>query len=313
MSNIMLRPDHVFFQFDVNGTITLGDSTKNMNTIVSEVAGVIIGKWSDNHPEMTYKEYVQKILYPGNKYDKEIKKLQEEKIGNFIDDLKETGHPLHDNAFQLYKGLADQYLDPVTSQVKFTVFPSIIKLIRKVELLCPYSITLRTFGDDGAVVAREFGKEGITLSRHAKMIRGDMQLEGEQEIKTGPELLKALQKAHIVGRDQVEDWFAGNKTAASGKVIPCVEDARFEGKTVVTLFLDDNLTKRPKSTDTDWADPKEPNIAFPKDIHGRNISWNQSKGFIGLRIDPVKAALDEDYVIRKVNKQFVKRGFAPLI
>lgn len=314
MSNIISRPDHAFFQFDVNGTITLGDKTKNMNTIVSEVAGVILGKWDEDHPAMIYKEYVQKILFPGNKYDKEIKKAQEEKIGRFIDDLKKANHPLHDKAFALYEALAKDYLDPETNQVKFTVFPSIIKLIKKVEQICSYSITLRTFGNDGLVVAEEFSRHGIPFSRCATMIRGGMQLEGEAVIKTGPELLKTLQQAHTVGQDQVDVWFKGNRTAATGKVIPCVEDGNFEGKTVVTLFMDDNLTKRPKSTDgkASWADPDEHNIAFPQDIYGRQTSWKASRGFIGVRIDPVKAALDEDYVIKKVNKKLVKRGFSPL-
>lgn len=309
MSNITSSPDHVFFQFDVNGTITLGDKTKNMNTIVSEVAGVVFGKWDVNHPEMTYKEYVQKILFPGNKHDKEIKKLQEEKIGRFIDDLKSANHPLHEKAFSLYEALAKDYLDPETNQVKFTVFPSVIKLIKMVEKTCSYSITLRTFGGDGGVVAEEFAKHGIILCRHAKITPQGMQLQGEEEIKMGPELLKTLQKSHTIGQDQVDIWFAGKKTGASGKVIPCVEDGRFEGKTVVTLFLDDNLTKRPKSSDPQWADPNEANIAHPQDIYGRQTSWNVSKGFIALRIDPVKAALNEDYILNKVNKQFVKRGF----
>ncbi len=312
MNNIV-KLDYVFFQMDGNGTTVIGDTTKEMNTLISEVAGVIKGIWDEHHPEMTYKDYIQKVVHPGNKHDKEVKVLQEKKIGSFLEYLGENNHPLHVKAFKLYQDLAKDYLDAETQSVKFTVFPSIMSLIHKVKSVCPFSLTLRTFGKDGPVIAKEFQKCGLEMKRHANMIDGGIQLGGEEKVVTGPEMLKVLQEDHTIGQDQVQHWFANGRTAGSGKIIPCVEDAQFENRNVVTIFLDDNVNIPPRTSENELpiADPAEPNIAFPQDIYGRPTSWH-SRGIIGIKINPVKAALQEDYVVKKVNKELAKRGFMEL-
>lgn len=309
-----IKIDFLYIHVDGNGTAVIGDTTKKINTLIGEIAGAIEHEWALNQPKMSYKEYVQTILHPGNKYDTSIKALQEEKINTFITDLKETNHPLYEKAFTLYTDLEKTYLDQETQQVKFTIFPSVLHLIDKVKDNCLFSVTLRTFGFDGDVVGKEFSKCGVEMTRRADMINGDVKFEGESEITTGPHVLTNLQKANTIGQDQVKAWFANGRQAGYSKLIPCVEDALFEGKVVVALFLDDNFKKQPKKTDQQIkpADPKEVNIGYPKDIYGRATSWD-SKGIIGIKVNTIKAALNKDYLVNKVNKQLAKRGFAILV
>lgn len=297
--------DHIFLQIDGNGTVVIGDSTKKVNTLLSEVAGAIFAKWDEANPEMSYKDYIQKVLYPGNKYDHAIKKLQEEKLGRLLEELQEQNHPCYPEAAALYGKLAESYLDEATGSVKFTIFPSMLKLFKKVNEACRCSLALRTFGPDGPVIAEEFRKNGIAMQREATMINEGMKLNGSQEVVTGDALLQTFEQEHIACRDIVDEWFSHNREAAHGKVIPCLKDGNWNGKRVLTIFLDDNLNKQSS------ADPKEKNIAWPRDIRGRPASWDD-QGIIGIRINSVKAATDEDYMIKKINKQLLKRGINPL-
>ncbi|MDF2577333.1 MAG: hypothetical protein K0S74_817 [Chlamydiales bacterium] len=315
------KPDVILIQCDGNGTMVLGDTTKKVNTLIAETAGSIIWKWDENHPAMSFKEYVQKVLFPGNKYDEKIKKLQEEKIGQFLKDLKED-HPCYPEANKTYEALAKDYLDSQTQQVKFTPFPSLINLLNKVSNLCLYTFTLRTFGFDGKVIAKEmnalhtiktFDKSDFRVETEADFIDSGLKIKGEQSLRKGVELFKSLQENSLVGQDQVQTWFANGRKASHGKPIYCVENAQFEGKTILTIFLDDNLQhySNRKNNIIQPTDPQAVDIAIPVDIYGRSTSWD-SRGIIGIRVNTVKAALNPDYFVNKVNKHLVKRGFTPL-
>lgn len=90
----------------------------------------------------------------------------------------------------------------------------------------------------------------------------------------------------------------------------CVQDGIFQGKTVLTIALDDNL-----DIDTHNDEPANPNarnIAFPLDIYGRATSW-QSQGIIGIKVDTIRAALEENYLVDELNKELEKRGYDALI
>ena len=53
-------------------------------------------------------------------------------------------------------------------------------------------------------------------------------------------------------------------------------------------------------------------MPFPVDVYDHPTSWD-SKGIIGIRVNAIKAALQEDYIVKKVNKELIKRGFQPLM
>ncbi len=315
-----LRPDYLSLQFDVNGTIVFGDTTKKVNALIFAIARFTNYKWDINHPEMSYVDYVQKVLIPGDKCDEAVKKKQEQQIAGFLETLKQQNHPLCQQTSHLYETLAKQYLDKKTQNASFTLFPSVMKLIQKATQICPATTcTLRTFGFDGPQIAHEwnklnaqgaFGEKTLEITHRAYFANDALHIEGDKRIRKGHKLFKTLHKAHTLCQDDFETWHTNKRKAAAGKRLYCVHDGNFEGKKALTIFFDDNLNKRPKGRDrTQPADPDEQNIAFPVDIYARPVSWD-SAGVIGIRVNPIKAALDEDYLINKVNKQLIKRGFA---
>lgn len=130
---------------------------------------------------------------------------------------------------------------------------------------------------------------------------GGLQFKGEREIVTGPQLLKRLQGKVTVVKVSFELWNGNGGTAEFSKIIPCVEDAEFEGKPFYTMFFDDNFKNTVK------ADPKEKNIAYPKDIYGRETHWD-SPGIFGSDVTTVKAALRANYFVNKAIKKLEMKG-----
>ncbi len=317
-----IRPDFISIQCDVNGTLVLADTTKGINTLISEVAGQAIYKWDKDHPAMSYKEYIQTVVFKGDKYDPTLKKQQEEKLSHFLEFLTEENHALKESVLHLYHKLAITYLDPKTNRVNFTLFPALVELVKKINLVCASTFTIRTFGHDGVAIKNEFnavaqqgafGKKSFELHQQGKFKELGLQMEGETEIRTGEKLFRTLQETNILGQDDVQNWFNHKREAAAGKLVYCAEDGKFEGRNVLTIFLDDNLSlpKEEKTNEHNPANPHEQNIAFPVDIYGRPTSW-KSRGVIGVRVEPTKAAVNKNYLIEIINQELIKRGYAPL-
>ena len=306
--------DFVSIQCDVNGTVTVGDSKKQGKKVkgyelIEEVASIILDKWDETCKEdISYADYIQKIRFPENQ------EKQDKKIGKFIHFLKKKGHFSYPKALEMYQSLAERYLDPKTEQVKFDLFPSILRFITQVSRTCSYTLTLRSFGIDGPAIVKEFSKTGIEIKHRAVFVQEGLTLDGEKTVTAKTEIFKKMKEAHIQGKDLYKNWDDHQREAAAGKLVYCVKDGHWEGKNVVSIFLDDNLSKRPKGQEKQEipADPHEKdNIAFPVDIYDRPTSWD-SRGVIGIRVNTIKAALQDDYIIKKVNKELIKRGFSPL-
>jgi hypothetical protein len=311
-TNVVI-PDFILLNLDLNGTVTFADTTKNVNEIIYEVAGAIFSCWNGS-ARMSYKDYIQKVRFPGNKYQKDIKEKQEEEIGKFLLYLEEKASTsaerakLYHEASVLYRKLAEKYLHPATERAVFTPFDSVFKLIQTIEKRCLYTCIIRTFGNDGPLIAAAFKEKGITLDRTAIFSSAGMQLSDQTTVLNGEKLLESILETNRLGKDHVQEWFNNDRKAESGKRIYCVSDSHFKGRTIISIIFDDNLKKIKNDLP---ADPQEQNIAFPIDVYGRPVSWN-AKGIIGIRVNPIKAALDENYFVKKVNKALSKRGFTTI-
>lgn len=302
---------------DINNTVTLGDSTKGKknNPLMSQVAETITAIWAEGLAEMSYKDYIQKIKLPGNKYDKGIKEQQEEKIANFLNDLDRTQHPaIYEKAVKVYQDLEKQYWDHESKSIKFDMFPSFFHLIDTIKSIGQCSVTFQTFGPDGDKIAEELKKRGWKEPRRATMVsEGALQFEGESEVIKGPEMLRRLQMETTIVQVLFKTWEANHFEAAFGKIVPCAVDGEFDGRQFITLFLDDNLNKKvvkenkSAADKMESADPKAKNIAYPQDIYGRPTHWN-AKGIVGLKVNTVKAALNPEYLVKKVEKHLLNRG-----
>lgn len=205
MSLNVRRPDHVTVQSDVNYTLTFGDSTKTINPIISEIAGLVIFKWDQHLPAMSYKNWIQKVRFPGDKYHPEIKQKQEDAIGKFFEIFQESINSLklaasndseaeqnYKNAaalyakyWNLYQQLAQKYEDPKTKKVLFTVFPSFIRMMNQLKKVCSCTISARTFGPDGPAVSSECLKEGFPFYSDVDFLKDGMRVKGQQDILRG--------------------------------------------------------------------------------------------------------------------------------
>jgi hypothetical protein len=311
-----IRPAHILIQADVNLSIVMGDSTKEgLDATISVVAEEVFGFGRDG--TLSYKDYVQKECYPGNKHSNdELRVKQEEMIGSMLEDLQE---PQRSEAQRLHERLAE-YRDPETHMANFKPFPSFVKLLNRAHAAAACTLTLRTFGPDGETVAGEIEqlrKRGGVPDKLAFAAYGDFSAEGVR-LRThgsaslqGEELFKTLLKTNIVGRDQIAQW-KHNREAADGKRVYCAAEGIFDGQKVVTIFLDDNLALRSPTQQDVPPDPKEKNIAFPIDVlTGKAASW-ESPGLIGIKVNTLQAALDEDYLVNFVNSELASRGYASL-
>lgn len=216
---------------------------------------------------------------------------------------------LYAKYWHLYQELAQKYEDPVTNQVRFTLFPSFIRLIHQLKKVCSCSVSARTFGPDGPDVSRECTKEGLPFDCEVDFLKEGIQIKGQQDILNGEKLFETLLKTNILGQDQFREWSEHGYKAIDGKKMYCVRDGVFQSKTVLTIALDDNLDIDTHNDEP--ADPNTRNIAFPMDIYGRATSW-QSKGIIGIKVDTIRAALEENYLVDKLNHELQKRGYDAL-
>jgi hypothetical protein len=300
--------DYVSVQSDVNCTLTFADSTKTINPIISEIAGIAIFKWERELPAMSYKDWVQKVLFPGNKYDPKIKEKQEDMLERFFNVFKEkavTANEMteYDKYWSLYQNLAGKYEDPDTKKVRFSVFPSFIRMLDSLKKVCSCTLTTRTFGPDGPAIREEFEKKEFLFSCSADFHREGMHISELQDTLSGDVLYETLLKVNILGQDQFKEWAESGYQAIHGKKMYCVADGIFQERNVLTIALDDNLD--------DSSDPHARNIAAPVDIYGRTATW-QSPGIIGIKVDTIRAALEDNYFVDELNEELLKRGYEAL-
>lgn len=332
---------------DINKTVTLRDSIKDEDNDVfsSQLTEYFKDFWDQSQKKCSYKEHVQQFLFPGDKRDPEIKKLQDVKINTFLKYLSDSQSPLYPKAKKLYDALKERYWDQKNQSVKSDVFPSFFNLVAAVNLIGRCSVMLPTFGQDGKKIAAELKKSKLIEVKFgeinfAKMVEGGgLQFESKSEVKgdklkfesksevedggplfeskivTGKELLKRLRGKITIVEVPFLLWIKNKKAAGFSKIVPCVMDAQYKGRPFFTMFFDDNFEKI-KKTDGKGkilgakiipAEAREKNIAFPKDIYGRPTSWD-SPGVFAIAVKTVNAALRPNYFIDKACNELEKRG-----
>jgi len=305
------RLDFIALEIDGNGVSALGDSNQGDDPVMSYVTEVIKAKWEPGLEKMTYKEYVQTVKVPGDKRNEDIKGQQKALIGNFLQFLQESEHPQYQKAKKLYEDTVTKYVNPQTGKIEFKILPSVIALTERIKKACHHCITLRTIGKDREKIETAYNKVGIQFPRKAQMhptegMRFEIGPDVFSEAITGEKLLEARKEGeYILGQDNFKVWNENGERAGWSKMIPCSADAQFKGLKIVSIFADDNFRKG------NVENPNEKNIGFPKDVYDRPTSW-ESRGVIGIHVNPLKAALNEQYLIRKVNKELQKRCFRPI-
>lgn len=144
---LLMKVDQFDLHFDGNGPTIIADSTKTINQIISQLAEVIKDVWAPNTPRMTFKNYVQQILFAGDKRDEKIKALQEAEVSNFLNKIKEMDakakeeNPIYQEGIKAaqeddianflikYKELQPSLYDQAVSEVEKEIDSELNKLI----------------------------------------------------------------------------------------------------------------------------------------------------------------------------------------
>lgn len=229
--------------------------------------------------------------------------------------LNNLGDPNYKKTMDYYNRLVRNYIDPKTGKIIYKIFPSVVELYKRLNKVCKTSFTLRTLGKDADTIAKAFRVAGIPMNKHADMTPEGMIMSVEkgkmtpfgavywkeiEEIK-GPRIFDMKSLSNIIGQDNFALWSKQNQEKAGfGKNIHHAVDGLYNGKIRVVIFFDDN--HKPTNNPED-----KKVIAFPRDIYGRPTSWD-ARGVMGIKVNTAKVALDKEYLVRKVNKEFKKRG-----
>lgn len=288
----------LFLHFDINKTLVLKDTSKGMDDeamIISLLAEFTKGVWGAPYDAMSYKEYVCKVVVPDNPCDTGVKAKQQQQIGQFIEMLKATNHPLCDEVLNRQQ--------QIRQKLPSSVFHSFYKLVgelRKVNM--QFVILLRTFGNDlqEVIDVLEAHPEGIKVPRRAAFKNGALH-EGAKIVEKTEKIFETfLQTAeHFAIQDCWSEWNSDGQRARSGK--PFHFDALGSHREIsnLSLFFDDNFTG------------EEKDIIRPVEIAGQQISGSELKGKMVFTVNPIAAILDDDYYVNLVKDALIKNGFSP--
>ena len=293
---------HVLIHFDINGTLTLKDSTKtakdgkqvsNEYMILSALAESTVAVWNPNYPKMPFKDYVYNILVPGDKSNTQIKEQRQAIISNFIPWLRENHHPALFKVQYEYQQLIRTFTDIYTNTLELEIFNSFYTLIQKLnELKIPHTIILRTFGSDLDTTVREIeNNERIPGIRFSTKINLKDATLTDQNVHAL--FMNFLSSTHYMAvHDDWVKWSQDEERGRSGK--PFIYNS-LDRKTL-SIFFDDKITG------------EEKDIINPVDISGSKATTKDLKGRMLFPVNTTKAALDEEYYIRKVLKALAISG-----
>lgn len=266
----------LILHFDINKTLIATDETTKKTaeeTVSEEIAKRVMGCWDESVQEpMSYIDYVKERLAPNPHRSPEIKLKQREAIKNVMQHLKEREHPDYRKMQDLYNRAMASLKDSGRQ-----VFPSFYRLVQVLkEKKIPYTIAIRTYGQDGQTLARE-------LNQHL----GDNFMTDLRVLKDSPfDIYDLVTQGnhHVLIQDDWHVWSSHGCNWLYGKPFPVdLSDSRY-----ISLFFDDNADEIISPYDVTSQEP-----ILPSDLAKR--------GQI-ITVDTLEAILDENYFLQHVEK-----------
>jgi len=296
------KDGHLILHFDVNKTLIAIDPAGGkdqpivLNQLLSE-------EYSDRwDPELTspitFRAYVHQYLVPGEKNDPVIKELRKHYTGNFISWLEEQNHPYFSKAQQEYDFLKEK----LEGVFVFESFYRLLELLEKTNTKA--TVILRTFGSDipdvTAEIEKRYSPANFTLFGEFR----NGVLCADDSFYDSPESIQDLLKDHRWGaiHDHHSCWISHKKGKDCGKLFPYSlrDPASHE------IFFDDNV---------ELGSTKGTNIVNPVCIDAEeDLSVDDlAKQIRVVRVNTLKAILDENYYINLVEDSLQRKPFAPYI
>lgn len=316
--DLQSRPLHLFLNFDVNKTLILADAVKNFgpeDMINSVLAEDTVDVWNKKYPAMPFKRYIYAVIlereckgHQKQKTTDVIKRQQQSAAANFMRWLTDNDHPAKERVTKKYNEIIAKFTvftDPKTKQVKFGVFKSYYVLLNKLRKLnISFGTALRTFGTDLKEVTEEIEKnpDGVKFTRSGKFKATHLHLDGESVLSEPGAIFDRVIKSseHFKIQDEREPWVASGEKSFAGK--PHIFDSTGTKHDVcyISLIFDDNITG------------KEEDIVAPVDISKANIPSKQLLDRILFTVNPIQAAMDDNYFVKPVANALTHYGYHDL-
>lgn len=278
----------LLLHFDVNGTLILRDSSKVLADdsygLLSALAENTVLKWDPDHEPMSFKDYAYRVLCPGDKNDASVKQKRQEIIGRFLKYLEAVDTDEHARVSEMVR-------ENQGRMMAGSIFLSFHRLLTRLQQQgIPFTILLRTFGNDLADVVREMQAMGLQFG-YGKFVDGKLSVgDGRSTVSNRtierPEEMFHLflhSKHHWAIQDDWQRWSSHGEKGEFGK--PFVYDA--DERESVSFFFDDNVTG------------EEMDIVAPVDVSGKGVTPERE---VLCRVNTLEALTDPDYYVRKVLK-----------
>lgn len=231
--------NHLVLFFDVNGTIVALDTAQEKNigvTLLQEMAKRYTACWHESVPEpITYAKFVCHYLLRGDeKVDLVLKRQRQQKYGEFLAYLDQN-HP------NIYQKVHDDFihLRGVLLENKGHLFPSFIKLFTRLRAeQVPFTLILRSFGDDIPMVQKELAAHQVMVSDTGYFKQGILFLDGKQLSKPEQIIKNLVPGQHQAWRDDWPYWHAHRHQGAFGKPFYLSKSRP------LSLFFDDKAVEK---------------------------------------------------------------------
>jgi hypothetical protein len=275
---------HLILHLDVNRTLIATDPVQNKSlkdVLSAELAERTIQSWSADHPPMSYRQFVDEVLVPGDKFDPVLKAQRRTHLDKFI------SQPFVDQS------LADTYAKLHAKMEGQYIVPSFFKLVRALRAQdISFTLVLRTFGADLEPVTQAI-QEKLPEERFetwGKYSQGELHTDGSV-LRSPSEVYSFLKasKGHVAIQDDWKTWHNDKERRRSGKPFPFQQN----DPDCLSLFFDDNVTEDPNSDE---------GIIATQSVDGAEVSVPSVLGTHIFMAELISAILEDTYFIDRVNQ-----------
>lgn len=277
--------------YDVNDTIFVGDSAKGVDketSIAKLIAENHIAIWDKTITQqaMTYRDFVEKHLVPGDRRDPVIQSIHNAHYKNLLYFLSETNHPLAPSIKMQFEKISCELQ-------KGNIPTSFIRLLEYLDTHnYEYTFVARTFGHDIHELEKELAERtSITNLEHAVFKDGALITSNNKTLSTPEALLKHIRPGvHSAWQDNFAHWRTHNEDYQGGKPFPF----HFDDEETIVIMFDDNTHKKiihaqPTCSDQfDQASLQQMLIA---------------KGRL-VEVNTFEVCVDEDYFIKRIQQAY---------
>jgi len=282
--------DHLVLFFDINGTIVALDTAQEKTievTLLQELAKRYTARWHESVPEpITYARFVRRHLLKGDeKLDLALKRQRQQKYAGFLIYLEQNHPEIHEKVQADFIMLRDTLL-----KGNGHLFPSFLKLLAELKAeQIPFTLVLRSFGDDIPAVKRELEAHNFFISDVGHFEGSVLHLHGRQLLEAREIARALLPGRHQAWKDDWKYWHTHKHAGTFGKPFYLSE------RQPLSLFFDDKAIEK--------------DIIHIQRFDGQVMSKEEalSEGYL-IAVDTLQAIRESDYFCEPVFKMLKKKG-----